>query len=119
MIGIEAKSTNFTVMTQKRPKLIRGLRSLPGGNSQYLETMRAILTWIDEAEKPTRENCLAWIKKTYSASRGVLTDYLQLLVRLDMVARTRTTELRLTEFGQEVLHADGEVRAELVAEQML
>src|SRR5260221_10374156 len=104
MIEVETKLTNFHLMTKQYPKLIRGLRSLPGGNSQYLETMTAILTWIDAAETPTRENCLAWIEKTYSASRGVLTDYLQLLVRLGMVARPKTTELRLTEFGQEVLH---------------
>src|SRR5258708_34374949 len=119
MIGNEAKQTNFTGMTQKLPKLILGLRSLQGGNSQYLETITAILGWISNAKDPTRENCLAWIEDTYSASRGILKDYLQLLIRLGMVAHSKTTGLLPTECGQEVLGADGEVRSELVAEQML
>src|SRR5260221_13410932 len=119
MAGIKAEPTNYLFMAQKRPKLILGLRSLPGGNSQYLETMTAILEWIAEAENPTRENCLAWIEEPYSASRGILKDYLQLLIRLGMVTHSRPTGLQLNEFGQQVLGAAGEMRSELVAEQML
>src|SRR5258708_5408851 len=103
----------------KPSKLIRTLRSLPGGNSQYLETMTAILEWIATTESPTKEQCLDWIEVTYSASRAVLTDYLQLLIRLDIVSQSKTAGLLVTEFGQQVLHAEGDRRAQLVAEQML
>src|SRR5271166_3302737 len=98
-------------MLQKLPKPIRSLRSLPGGNSQYLETLTAILEWIATSESPTKVNCLNWIEVTYSAGRGVLSDYLQLLIRLGTVADSRAEGLLLTEFGQEILQVDRNTRA--------
>src|SRR5258708_16131812 len=81
--------------------------------------MTAILEWIATAESRTKEHCLDWIEVTYSASRAVLTDYLQLLIRLDIVSQSKTAGILLNEFGQQVLHEEGDRRAELVAEQML
>lgn len=97
----------------------RSLYPLPGTSTGYVPVLYEILTWIASTGQPTYEALVEWLDTQYAGKRSTLSNYVQTLTRLEVVAPSSTGQLDLTSFGYQLLESPREKQTLLLAEHLL
>jgi hypothetical protein len=106
-------------MARASDKLVRALWPLPGGNTRYLHTLDRILKWAASASELTIDSTKAWLMSEYNVSESTCGGYLRVVITLGALESRGEGKLTLTPFGQQIIEAEGEVKARIVVERFM
>src|SRR5215218_5922732 len=104
----------------KSPKdVLNSLSPLPGGISDYLNTLVQILEWIEHSALPRYDKFAEWIMAEFTTGRAMVNVYLRVLVRLSVVQKLNNNGLALTTFGKQILTSSIDDRARLLGDYLI
>jgi len=106
-------------MARASEDLIRALWPLPGGNTRYLHTLDRILKWAASTSELTFDSAKAWFMSEYNVSEGTCDGYLRVVMTLGALESQGEGRLALTPLGQQIIQAEGEAKARIVAERFM
>jgi len=106
-------------MAKSSQDLIRALWPLPGGNKHYLDTLDRIVKWAASVTDLTRDAFNEWLIAEYNVGKGTVSGYRQVVTGLGVLESHRDGKLSLTQFGQQILEAEGVTKAGLVIERFM
>jgi hypothetical protein len=96
------------------------LTPLPGGNSQYVETIDKMLEFFEGDIARTRNEFIAWAIAEFSVSRTSVNAYIQTLALLNLIERKQHRRLVLTDKGQSFLRTlNPEIKSEILLGELL
>ncbi|MBZ0301232.1 MAG: hypothetical protein K8J31_15900 [Anaerolineae bacterium] len=98
------------------PRLFATISTLPGGTDRYLDTLMQALRWVAETPQPKRGDLLKWFSRHFHAADRSCKNYIQMVVRLDVIRIDGQQRILMTAFGRRLLTAEREEQSRLVAD---
>lgn len=98
--------------------LIRSLWPLPGGNTQYVNTLNRMLKWVASTGDVTESDLINWFASNYNLSESSVYGYARVIYTLGAI-ETKDSLAQLTLFGRKILEAEEQEKAKILIDRFM